>query len=216
MAKNYPVFLNLQGRRCLVIGGGPVATHKALGLLECDAKVTIVSPTATRAIRDLAKSGAVTLVRRAYAPGDMDGVYLAIAATNNPAVNQQIAREAEKRHVLLNVVDVADLGDFFTPAVIQRGQVTVAISTSGASPALARKLREEIAKANALQWADLADVLAEARAILRQEGIKATPQRWQEAITPWLLALVHAGEKKQALAHLLDALKGRAKAEARR
>lgn len=206
MPKNYPVFLTLRGRKCLVIGGGEVATHKALGLLECDANVTVISPSATPALRDLAKSGAITLIQRPYLPGDLKGAYLAIAATSAADVNREIAKEAESRRVLLNIVDVQDLGDFFTPAVVQRGQVTIAISTSGASPALARKLREELATANALQWADLSDVLSAARLELRKRKLKATPKRWQEAITPDLLALVRSGESQKALAKVLHAL----------
>ena len=206
MPKNYPVFLHLRNRACVVIGGGEVATHKVLGLLECAAKVTVISPSVTPALRDLAKSGAIIHIHRPYSPGDLRGIFLAIAATNDAEVNRQIAQEAEGARVLLNVVDVSDLGDFFTPAVVQRGQVTIAISTNGASPALARKLREELSTDPALQWADLADLLAKARAELRKKKIKATPERWQQAITAHLLKLVQAGKSDEALREVLTSL----------
>ncbi len=213
MPKNYPVFLNLRGRACVVIGGGDVATHKVLGLLECEATVTVVSPAVTPALRDLAKSGAIAHIQRAYSPGDLGSAFLAIAATNEAEVNRQIAREAEAGRVLLNVVDVSDLGDFFTPALVQRGQVTIAISTNGASPALARKLREELSTAPALRWAGLAEVLSKARIELRKRKLKATPERWQESITSESLRLVEAGKPEEALERLLASLTAGATSE---
>ena len=144
MKPYYPVFLDLNARSCVVIGGGPIAEGKIQMLLECGANITMISPTVTAQIKDLAKTGAIQLEEREYREGDLSQAYLVIAATDDNNVNQTIAREAEQHNLLLNVADVTHLCNFIAPAVVRRGDVTVAISTSGTSPALARKLREEI------------------------------------------------------------------------
>lgn len=140
----YPVFLNLRGRRVLVVGGGPVAERKIEALLEAGALVTLVSPEATPHLDDLAARGAITVSRRVFSESDMDGAVLAISATNDPAVQKRVAAAAAARNILVNTVDRPDLCDFIMPAVVRRGDVVVAISTSGASPALARALRSKI------------------------------------------------------------------------
>ena len=171
MPNYYPVYLKLAGRRCVVFGGGAVAEGKLSKLIESGARVTVVSPRVTAVINDLALTGTIQWTARVYQDGDLEGAHLAIAATDDRQVNQQIAQEAELRGVILNVVDDPDLCGFIAPSVVERGPVTLAISTGGASPALARKLREALTDTPAMEWADLAPVLSRA-----QQGIE-TPGR---------------------------------------
>lgn len=141
----FPVFLKLEGRRCLVVGGGQVGTQKIAGLLDAGAQVTVVDPSPAVAVREFLGSQ-VTWHARKYLPGDLDGVYLVIAATSDPEVNQQIYDEAQRRGILANVVDVPELCDFYYPAVVRRGSLVVAISSEGESPHLAQRLRDEISQ----------------------------------------------------------------------
>ena len=144
VAAYYPVFLNLKGRLCVVIGGGEVAERKVKGLLECEARVRIISPEVTPWLRDVAGQGEVDWLPREYREGDLKGAFLAIASTDRQPVNEAVAAEAAREKVVLNVVDNTPLCTFIAPSVVTRGDVTVAISTGGASPALARKLRESL------------------------------------------------------------------------
>lgn len=210
MPAYYPVYLNLQGRRCVIIGGGGVAEGKIARLLESGAEICVVSPDATPGIRRMASEGAIQWEPRAYRPGDLAGAFIAIAATNLREVNRRIFDEAEARGIMLNAVDDPPNCSFIAPSIVQRGPVTVAISTGGASPALARKLRESLQESGELAWADLADVLAAARARLRQKGMLTAidPERWQACITPQLLAMAQNGQEAEALETLLTGLLG--------
>ena len=208
MPAYYPVYLNLQGRRCVIIGGGGVAEGKIARLLESGAEIRVISPDATPGIQRMADAGAIQWEPRPYRPGDLAGAFLAIAATNSREVNRRIFDEAEARGVMLNAVDDPPNCSFIAPSIVQRGPVTVAISTGGASPALARKLRESLQESGELAWADLADVLAAARARLRQKGMLTAidPERWQACITPQLLAMAQNGQESEALETLLTGL----------
>ena len=201
MTTYYPVYLNLKGRRCVIIGGGTVAEGKIERLLDSGAEIRVVSPDATPGIRQCAADGTVRWEQRHYRPGDLDGAFIAIAATNQREVNRQIFEEAEERGVMLNAVDDPPNCSFIAPSILQRGPVTVAISTGGVSPALARRLRESLQASNDLAWADLSDVMSKARATLRQMGLLSTvdPQRWQCCINPELLTMAQrAGRRKRS------------------
>jgi siroheme synthase-like protein len=206
MPAYYPVFLNLEGKRCVIIGGGTIAEGKISKLKETGAQVTIISPDATPAIQKMAKKGVVEWTARKYQTGDLEGAFLGIAATDVRQVNKQIFQEAEELGVVLNVVDDAELCAFIAPSIVERGPVTVAISTGGASPALARKLREAIAEAPALEWADLANVLSKARKQIKKRGVAVDPQRWQCCLTPDLLSLAQAGKDEQVLEQIMSTL----------
>ncbi|MCH7713342.1 MAG: bifunctional precorrin-2 dehydrogenase/sirohydrochlorin ferrochelatase [Chloroflexi bacterium] len=206
MPAYYPVFLNLAGKRCVIIGGGAIAEGKISKLKETGAQVTIISPDATPAIQKMAKKGVVEWTARKYQPGDLAGAFLGIAATDVRQVNQQIFEEAKELGVVLNVVDDPDLCAFIAPSVVERGPVTVAISTGGASPALARKLREALTDSPALEWADLAHVLSKARKEIKKRGVAVDPQRWQCCLTPDLLSLAQAGQEEQALKQIMSGL----------
>ncbi len=209
MTTFYPVFLNLKGRRCIVIGGGKIAEGKVLKLIDSGAKIFVISPDATPAIRDAADRGAIEFNLRKYQAGDLEGAFLAIAATNDRVVNQVIFEEAENLGVLLNAVDDPARCSFIAPSIIERGPVTLAISTGGASPALARKLRETLAQSPALDWADATSVLSKARQIIKEKQVAVDPQRWQCCMTPELLALARSDREDEALEKLLDDLLGK-------
>lgn len=140
----YPVFINLEGKECVVIGGGRVALRKIRSLLEAGASVTVISPEVIAGIEKLASSGRVRLIRRPYRKGDLKKAFLVIAATCSKELHEKIAREFKKG--LLNVVDEPELCNFIVPSVVRRGPLTIAISTSGASPAMAKAIRKEIEK----------------------------------------------------------------------
>ena len=140
----YPIGLLVDGRRCLVVGGGRVAERKARGLIECGAKVTVVSPELTPGLVALQSDGLITWEPRGYLPGDAKDFFLVMAATDDPAVQNQVQFDAVHYNILLNVADVPEKCNFILPALLRRGALTVAVSTSGKSPALAKKLRHEI------------------------------------------------------------------------
>ena len=144
MPTYYPMMVDLAGRRCLVVGGGRVAERKVALLLDCGAEVTVVSPVATRKITDLAARGAIRLARRTVRSGDLDRAFLAFAATDDAQVNQSVARAVRKAGGLVNVADAPDDCNFVVPSVVRRGDLTIAISTGGGSPALAKRLRQRL------------------------------------------------------------------------
>ena len=183
MTSYYPVYLNLRGRRCVIVGGGTVAEGKISRLLDSGADICVVSPDATPGIRQFVADGNVRWEQRKYEKGDLDGAFIAIAATNVREVNRRIFEDAEERGVMLNAVDDPPNCSFIAPSIVQRGPVTVAISTGGVSPALARKLRESLQDSDDLAWADLSSVMAVARSHLREAGLLTSidPQRCNAA-----------------------------------
>ncbi len=155
----YPIFLDLSGRRCVVVGGGKVAGRKARKLLQARARVVVISPQ----IEAELESVAVEVHRRPYREGDLEGAYLAFAATNAREVNAAVAREAKDRGVPVNVADSPSEGDFALPSTLRRGRLQVAISTGGASPTLARRIRGELEEAFGPEWAGIVERLNAAR-----------------------------------------------------
>ena len=206
MPSYYPVYLDLKGRRCAVIGGGAEAERKAQGLLEHGAQVTVISPQVTIVLSDLASRGLIHWEPREYEVGDLEGTFLAVAENDNARVYKEVAGEAERRGVLVNVVDVTNLCSFIAPAVVQRGEVAFAISTGGLSPALARRLREELSESPIMRWADMADMLSEVRQALRGKGIRPDPERWQECMDDEMLDMYHSGRQTEAGERLLHML----------
>lgn len=141
---SYPVYLNLQGRRSIVIGGGAVAEGKVQTLLAAGAQVTVISPHLNDPLQQWADQGRISHIARTYRPGDLDGSFLVIGATDNPTVNEHIWQEAHERGILINVVDAPARCTFTLPAIVSRGDLTVAIATGGKAPALAVRLREQL------------------------------------------------------------------------
>jgi siroheme synthase-like protein len=166
----FPVFLKLKGRRALVVGGGTIATLRVEQLLRAGARVTVTAPEVSAEIEAWAKDGSVQLFRHAFQPGKVSGRYfVVIAATGDPAVQAGVARLAERQGALLNVVDNPELSTFYTPAVVHRGDLTIAIGTSGQSPFLAGRLREWLEAALPENAEDLTQVLSLLRSRLKFE-----------------------------------------------
>lgn len=160
----YPVnLIGLNGRRCLVVGGGLVALRKAEGLVAAGAAPRVVAREAVPELVVLAERGVIRLDLRPFDPADLDAAFLVIAATDDAALNRQISAEAQARGALVNVVDVPDESNFIVPAVVRRGEMTLAVSTGGASPALARRLRERLEFQFGPEYEQLVDLLAELR-----------------------------------------------------
>ena len=217
MPRYYGVFLDIQDRHCVVIGGDEhEALRKVRYLLDCGARVTVVSPETEScdAITELTRAGKIKHVPRRFRAGDLDEAWLAIVAdTSSEETNELIRKEAEQRNVLLNVMDVTHLCNFIAPALVHRKDVTVAISTSGTSPALARRLRERMSDAEqctCLQWADLGPMIADVRGEVRAGNLPLKPDDWAESITDEVLRQFQSGEPEIARKILIDALHERA------
>ena len=159
----YPVFLDIQGRRCLVVGGGSVGTRKVNILLQCGADVTVVSLEATQAMQALCRKGSIELKLRAYQSEDLVGMFLVIGATNNEALNSRISADAQARNILCNIVDRPGSSNFIVPSIVHRGDLVLAISTSGRSPAFAKKLRQEFEAQFGWEYADFLHLMGAIR-----------------------------------------------------
>jgi precorrin-2 dehydrogenase / sirohydrochlorin ferrochelatase len=159
----YIACLRLSGRDCLVVGGGEIGLEKVEGLLACDGRVTLVAPDAVAELRELADEGSITWERREFRDADLDAKFLAIAATADTDVNISVYDGAERRAMLVNVVDVPSLCNFILPAIVRTGPLAIAISTAGASPALAKRIKRQIADDYGEPYARLAVILNEAR-----------------------------------------------------
>ena len=159
----YMACLRVKGRRAVVVGGGPIGLEKTEKLLACGASVTLVSPKAGKTLRELAAEGSITWQQRAYETGDLDGAFIAIASTGDTEVNIRVFEDAEARNMLVNVVDVPPLCNFIVPAIVRTGPIAIAISTAGASPALAKRMKREIAAEFGEPYARLAELLNEVR-----------------------------------------------------
>jgi precorrin-2 dehydrogenase/sirohydrochlorin ferrochelatase len=167
----FPIFLKLTGRPCIVIGAGTLAESKIESLRAANARITVIAPAATARIAAMAEAGEVIWHNRSYTSGDLAGSFLVVAATNDPAVNRAVFAETEAAGILINAVDDPPFCDFYFPSVVRRGDLQIAISTAGHSPALAQRLRKEI---NALLPLDTGDWLAEL-GNLRREVLQAEP-----------------------------------------
>jgi precorrin-2 dehydrogenase/sirohydrochlorin ferrochelatase len=159
----YIACLKLTGRRCLVVGGGAIALEKVEGLLACDGDVTVAAPELEPALAGYAAEGSIRWLARAYEPADLDGCFMVIAATNDSEVNIGVYEDAEKRAMLVNVVDVPPLCNFILPAIVRTGPLAIAISTAGASPALAKRMKGEVSELFGEEYAQLAIMLNDVR-----------------------------------------------------
>src|SRR3954449_11103904 len=159
----YIACLKLSGRKCLVVGGGEIGLEKVEGLLACEGDVTLVAPDAVPELEELAREGSIRWERRPYTPADLEGTFMVIASTNSTDVNIRVYDDAEKRAMLVNVVDVPPLCNFILPAILRTGPLAIAISTAGASPALAKRMKREIGELFGEEYASLAVMLNDVR-----------------------------------------------------
>lgn len=204
----YPVFLDLNGRRCIVVGGGGVAMRKVNALLDFGALVEVISPRLCAGLKQLQEHKKINVTERGFKPGDLRGAFIAIAATSSPRTNAAVAAEGLQYSVPVNVVDDPAHCDFILPSYCRRGGVTLAVSTSGMGPALARKIRSKLEKEIGPEYETLAIIVKEVRLQLKKEKVKVSGSRWQQALDlDRLTALIRQGRKTEAKKLLLDRLK---------
>jgi precorrin-2 dehydrogenase/sirohydrochlorin ferrochelatase len=195
----YPIALDLTGRRCLVVGGGALATEKAEGLLHACAEVAVVSPAVTPRLASLAAEHALTHHDRPYTSTDLEGIHLAYGASEDRALNAMVAHDARAAGVLVNAVDDIPNCDFFAVSIVRRGDLQIAISTNGLSPAFARWMREYIDGTLPVEYGDLLAVLGDVRRELKATGDVPPYDRWQAAITSEVMHDLRAGNRQGAL-----------------
>jgi siroheme synthase-like protein len=204
----YPIFLNMSGKKCVVVGGGKVALRKVEMLLDCGTDVTVVSPKPCPEIVKSSKNGLIRLVRRDYEAGDLKDAVIAMVCTNVKKVNRKVADEAKKAAVLVNVADNPETSDFIIPSFFRRGNLTIAVSTSGVSPALARKIRAKLEKSFGEEYGSLLSIIGKVRSTIKEKGIIVGVEAWQDALDlDLLIRLVKAGQGEKAKAFLLSKLR---------
>jgi len=206
----YPVQLDIRGRNCLVVGGGVVGTRKVETLLTCGAQVTVVSPAATEPLRGLAAEGAITLSLRDYATEDLSGKFLVIGATDDEALNRRISADAEGRQILCNIADRPEVCSFILPAILQRGDLTITVSTSGKSPAFAKKLRGSLAAQYGPEYAAFLDLMGaiRQRLLTQAHAPEAHKPLFEALIDSDLPALIRANQR-DAINVLLEKVLGK-------
>jgi precorrin-2 dehydrogenase/sirohydrochlorin ferrochelatase len=171
MMPYYPVCLDLRGRPCVVVGGGKVAERKVNGLLACNAQVKVISPDLTEELMQLHTDGKLEWLDRPYRRGDLAQAFLVIAATDDEQAQQMVQEEAEEQNKLLNVADVPQRCNFILPATVRRGDLTIAVATGGKSPALAKKLRQELEKRVGPEYTVLVNILGALRPQILASGL---------------------------------------------
>ena len=166
MTNLFPMFMKLAGKQCLVVGAGKVGEPKIGGLIDTGAGIHVVAISASDQVREWASAGKIELELRAFSTGDLDGNFLAVVATASRSLNELIYREAQRHGLLCNVVDIPEYCDFFYPAVVQRGDLQIAISTAGQSPSLAQKLRQQLERQFGAGYAAWVEQLGETRRLI--------------------------------------------------
>jgi precorrin-2 dehydrogenase/sirohydrochlorin ferrochelatase len=184
MKKYYPVFLKIEEQKCVVVGGGRVAARKAKSLADAGAKVKVVSPEFCMPLLRLAKKADVVLEEKRFRARDLDGAFLTIACTDDNEVNERVCAAARTRGILVNVVDSPQQCDFIVPSVVSRGALNIATSTSGVSPALARRIRQDLEKRYGKGYADFLALMEKSRGrVLREVRKTGDRRRIFEALT---------------------------------
>ncbi len=202
----YPVLLDLAGKRCVMVGGGIIAERRVDGLVTAGARVTVISPRLTRALAALAAAGRIEHEPREYREGDLEGADLAFVATDAGQVNAAVAHEARTRGVWVNAADDPTHCTFILPALVRRGDLTVAVATGGSSPALARAIREELETYLTDDYTTLASIAAEARREVQAAGRPVTAGAWQRALGPEVRRIIVERGRDDAKRRLLELL----------
>jgi precorrin-2 dehydrogenase / sirohydrochlorin ferrochelatase len=200
----YPIALVLDGKPCLVVGGGEIADGKLDALLLAGALVTVVSPEVRPRIAALAAEGQITLQQRPYQTSDLDATYLVIAATDDRPLNARVVTEARAAGILTQAVDDIPYCDFFAVAIVRRGDLQLGISTNGRSPAFARWMRERLDTELPAEYGDLLAVLGAVRDTIKAHGPIPAYEHWQAAITDDVLAALGAGDRETATVRIYE------------
>jgi precorrin-2 dehydrogenase/sirohydrochlorin ferrochelatase len=205
----YPVHLDVSGRSCLVVGGGAVGARKAGTLCDCGAAVTVVSPEATEALRRLAEGGRIELRQRDYASEDLAGMFLVIGATDDEELNRRISRDAESRRILCNIADRPEACSFILPSIVTQGDLVLTISTAGKSPALAKRLRQELERQFGVEYAVLLELMGaiRRRLLARAHAPEAHKPLFESILDSGVLELIRQG-KRPEIDRLLTELLG--------
>jgi len=200
MMRYYPIYLDLKGREALVVGGGAIAEGKALQLVEAGARVTVVSPELTEALRAAVERGEIRRRNGFFVEEDLNGVALVISATDDRKVNEAVANAAAERGLLCNVVDQPDLCNFITPALVTRGELQISVSTGGGSPTLTQRVKREIAALIGEEYGELLEIAAEMRAEAKDRV--ADFERRKNALRAFVeseaIELIRAGRREEA------------------
>lgn len=201
--KYYPINLNIQGKKCVIIGGGEVAYRKACSLKEAGAEVTVVCP---EPCTELAKEKGITLIEKRYDERDLDGAFLVIAATDDAEVNRNVFQDASKRNVLVNVVDCPELCSFIVPSSVVRGDLCISISTGGASPALAKRIREDLEKTYGQEYEHYLKLLSKMRNVAMSKITDPEKRRkiLQRLAEPDIIELIKQHGTERAESELLN------------
>src|SRR3990167_2716579 len=207
----YPIFLDIKGKSCVVIGGGNVAEGKVLSLLDAGAKVLVISPKLTPALKKLANKKKIGYCPKAYEKGNLKGFFLAYSATNDQKVNRDVFNEAKRQGVLLNVVDVPELCNFIVPSVVERGDLLIAISTSGKSPAMAKKIREKLEKEFGREYAVFLDIMGKVREKVLTENKESDKNKrlFERLVNSPLIEWIKEGKKKEINRFLKQVLRSK-------
>ncbi|MGI6435191.1 MAG: precorrin-2 dehydrogenase/sirohydrochlorin ferrochelatase family protein [Syntrophomonadaceae bacterium] len=200
MQRLFPIFLNLQDKTCLLIGGGVVAERKIATLLEYGTRVRIVSKAITAQIEQWHRENRVEIALRDFCEEDLEGVFLVFAATNDSDVNRKVSQCCREKEILVNVVEHPEQGDFFVPSILRRDDLTVAISTAGKSPAFARRLRRELEAIITPAYGEFVDLLGEVRRCLQEQvpDIRRRKQILESLVYSDILDLIQVGDKDKA------------------
>lgn len=196
----YPVFLNLVGRRVVVIGGNKFALEKVQALVEAEACVTLIAPELIAPLQEFVMANQISRLERGYADGDLEDAFLVISTLNDPETNERIFREANARNVPLNVVDDPPHCSFIAPSILRRGDLTLAISTSGKAPAVAVRLRQRLEREIGEEYARFLEIAGTLRAPLAQKypDFETRKKLWYEVVDSDVLELLRVGDKKRA------------------
>lgn len=204
----YPLFADLEGRRCVVVGGGLVAQRKVAMLLRCGARVTVVSPSVTNWLSAYARQGRIQHISRRARSTDVRGAWLVCAATDDQRINEQVYRTATQRRIFTNVVDQKPLCSFIAPAIFTRGSLMVAVSTGGVSPSLSKKIRDELAQRVGAEYVPLLRLLANLRGIAKRRLPRYEDRKrfFDQIVRGYVVELVRAGKRREARAEALSLL----------
>jgi precorrin-2 dehydrogenase/sirohydrochlorin ferrochelatase len=197
--KYYPVHLDIKNRRCLVVGGGAVGTRKVNTLLKCGAGVTVVSPAPTAQLKKLAAEGSISLRERAYQSADLKDMFLVMGATDDDKLNRQISQDAEHIGILCNIADRPEACNFILPSVVQRGDLVITISTSGQSPALAKRLRRKLEAQFGEEYSDFLHLMGAIRKKLLSQAHEPEAHKalFNQLVDSDLIELLRTGQKKE-------------------
>lgn len=204
----YPVHLDIQNRNCLVVGGGAVGTRKVMTLLDCGAKVTVISLSVSHQLQDLAASGFITVKQRPYHSGDLDDSFLVIGATDNEKLNRQISEDADRLNTLCNIADRPEVCNFILPSIVEQDDLVITISTSGKSPAFAKRVRKTLEKQFGKEYGDFLKLMGAIRKRLLSQSHEPEAHKhlFEQLISDDLVAMIREQQTESINSRLLEIL----------